>query len=260
MLMKINEARRLANLKSLCISDQLTLSAQIYADKQAAMNMGGHFVGGERLRQRVVGIKHVGENLFEGHGMTGAAEPAVAITEIMGDCNQRALVLDPLFTHVGIGRAATTDGNDQPYYYWVQIFAQLNEPCTVENRFGVKPPTVAEYMAPPQTITMVKRKMVRPMIPGADGVEKVERVQRTYLDTIPRVVDGSSSPSKVVIEPKLVPAKVAVDDPSVSDTEMIVPLGERKVIKSKTIVGQGNVDVDTTVIAQNDNGDGKVIY
>lgn len=185
MVGEINSARRRVSVRPVCISPRLTTIAQRYADLQASRRRGGHYVDGRSPESRIP-YYSMAENLFEGFGGAGSGSARMAMGELMQDVPHRHNILDPDFTHVGVGRAVV-DRAGQSYYYWVQIFARTGEPC----RFWRFQPTLPGAIIPPEE-RMVIRKRVREPYPGAGGVEEVEEVRKTYLDSVPPIDESSS--------------------------------------------------------------------
>lgn len=192
ILPSINRMRLSVNLPVLCVSDRLSAIAQDYADKQAAFNQGGHAVDGTLPRQRVPGAKPLRELLVEGLGVASAK---LAFTQLnISPSHKRALLL-PALTHIGVGRGATTDAaSGQAYYYWTILVAGLPTPCPSPRpvvRTGRK--GVAEWVAPPEEAVQATDTFAEP-VPGAGGMETLRRTRKRFLDTVPRIVDGSQVP------------------------------------------------------------------
>lgn len=192
ILPAINRIRLSANLPALCVSSRLDAIAQDYADKQAALNQGGHAIDGTMPRQRVPGASPLRELLVEGLGVASADLVLIQLRTFPS--HRRALLL-PGLTHVGVGRGATTDAaSGQAYYYWTVLLAGLPTPCpsppsaALTGRRGV-----AEWVAPPEETVQVADTFAEP-VPGAGGVETLHRTHKRFLDTLPRVVDGSQVP------------------------------------------------------------------
>lgn len=195
VLPAINNLRLAVNLPALCASNRLSSIAQGYADKQAALNQGGHTVDGTLPRQRVPGANPLRELLVEGLGVASAD---LALAQVRTFPSHRRALLLPGITHVGVGRGATTDAaSGQAYYYWTILLAGLPTPCpsppasfALTGRRGV-----AEWVAPPEEIVRVTNTFAEP-VPGAGGVETLRRTRKRFLDTLPRIVDGSQSPAE----------------------------------------------------------------
>lgn len=202
VLPTINRLRLAVNLPALCVSNRLNAIAQEYADKQAALNQGGHTVDGTLPRQRVSGANPLRELLVEGLGVASAD---LALSQVRTSHRHQGALLLPGITHVGVGRGATTDAaSGQAYYYWTILLAGLAatpcpvppEPFALTGRRGV-----AEWVAPSEEMVRVTNTFSEP-VPGAGGVETLRRTRKRFLDTLPRIVDGSQIPSEADQPPR----------------------------------------------------------
>ena len=128
MFERINKSRQGQGLPALCLNEKMMNIAQNYAGIQASKNQGGHFVGGVAPEQRAGSIRYFAENLAEGPLCSdGWSGPKTHEIFMNNDVN-RQNIMNPAYTHIGIGRA-TGSRNNAMYYYWVVWLAQLNEPC-----------------------------------------------------------------------------------------------------------------------------------
>lgn len=185
MLRQVNVARRQGGLAPVCISPRLMTIAQRYASLQARTRRGGHYADGSRPEWRIP-YPVMAENLFEGFGGAGSGHARVAMGELMQDAPHRSNIMDPRFTHIGVGRASVYRAG-QTYYYWVQIFVQSAEPC----RWWRFPPTLPNVIAPPEQRTVI-RKWVDEPYPGAGGVERLEEIRKTFPNSVPPIDESGS--------------------------------------------------------------------
>lgn len=195
MLSQINKERTAEGVASVCLSPQLTKTAQTYADLQASLKQGGHYAGGQTPQDRVGNLTSVAENLFEGYQAAGSSSAVVANTELMRDAPDRANIINSDYTHVGIGRAYT-EQQGQQYYYWVQFFAKMDDLCSPSNPLGAKTAkSLPEQLAPTEK-SVVIRQTINETVPGGGGMERVEQVEKTYLDTVPRIDESGWTPDQ----------------------------------------------------------------
>ncbi|PJF17624.1 hypothetical protein PSACC_02560 [Paramicrosporidium saccamoebae] len=188
MLQAVNQLRlqrREANpsLQPVCISERLTSLTRQYAELQASRQQGGHYVDGQfpKIRYSV----EVAENLFEGYAEAGADRAQSVLTTMIRTPGQLQNLMDPGSTHIGVGRA-TSERDGTTYYYWVVVLAQTRERC------GRAGESLAEMIAPPESRRELQHSFWEP-VAGGGGIERVEEVQRTYLDTMPRVDESGAN-------------------------------------------------------------------
>lgn len=187
MLEAINNARRQARVRPVCISERLLGRARQYAELQAARQQGGHYVDGRLPRDRY-DVDRVTEALFEGYGESGAGRASTALPMMLQGRRTRRNLLNPYYTHVAVGRA-TGERDGQQFYYWVVVLTKSRERC------GRAGQSVAEMIAPPERRKEIQHSYWEP-IPGMGGMERVEEVERTMLDTVPRIDETDSYHAK----------------------------------------------------------------
>lgn len=193
LIKEINQSRQEVGLKPICLSPKLTIIAQRYADVQASLGKGGHYADGKSPDIRAIRFRPIAENLFEGFSLMGGGKAAIVHQAIMNHPQQRDNIYSNRFSHVGIGRAET-ERSGQRYYYWVQLFARTSELCSWRNPLGsLAGQSLAEAIAPPEQVIQIKHSFNEPE-PGAGGLESVQTVHKTYLDTIPRIEEDSTNP------------------------------------------------------------------
>lgn len=115
-----NQQRAAEHLPALAISTQLNTSAQIFAEKMAALNFFDHTApDGETLEDRIALVRYregegaadgrsVGENIAKGYSQSAAVTKAW-----IDSPHHRDNILSPLYREIGIGYAKG---------YWVQHF------------------------------------------------------------------------------------------------------------------------------------------
>jgi uncharacterized protein YkwD len=126
----LNRARRAAGVARLAADPQLAAVALGYSHEM----MVGHFLGHvspvtgtvvDRLRRAGVGFSVVGENVSQGESADAAHQG------LMDSPGHRANMLDPRFTHAGIGVVAT---NAEPPLLATIVFARRPTPARLTVR------------------------------------------------------------------------------------------------------------------------------
>jgi uncharacterized protein YkwD len=116
---KANAARSAAGLPALKIDSTLMKAARQHSANMAKVGKLDHVLDGKGPQERLVdlGIKptFTGENCAQGQLSGGDA-----FESWMSSPGHRGNILNPSFTHIGVGKA---DGADGPY--WTQVFARL---------------------------------------------------------------------------------------------------------------------------------------
>ena len=124
MLNLLNQARREAHLPPLTADPELATVALAYSQEMVA----GHFFGhvspttgnvADRVRRAGIGLTIVGENISQGESAESAHQG------LMDSPGHRSNMLDPRFTHVGVGVAAT---NAEPQLLATLVFARRPDP------------------------------------------------------------------------------------------------------------------------------------
>lgn len=122
MLAAINAARRDAGASDLSWCRALANNAQSYADVLRDWGQISHTgPDGSTLSSRLAASGYSGWNLA-GENLASGQPDAVAVLNAWFDsAPHRANLLNPAYTHFGVGRAdATVGGRTVPY--WVQVF------------------------------------------------------------------------------------------------------------------------------------------
>ena len=124
MFALLNGARRDAGLAPLVFDPQLATIARAYCDEMVR----GHFFGhvspttgtvADRVRRAGIAASMVGENVSQGES------PEAAHQGLMDSPGHRANMLDPRFTHVGVGVVAT---NAEPPLVATLVFLRRSDP------------------------------------------------------------------------------------------------------------------------------------
>ena len=130
LLQLVNNERADAGLDPLLIDDQLDQAANLHTDEMIQADRMSHQLPGEaKLGERVTATGYewgyVGENVAAGQ----ATPEEVMYNENWGWMNSpdhRENILNPKFTHLGVGYGSDPDDddsyNDQDTY-WTQVFA-----------------------------------------------------------------------------------------------------------------------------------------
>jgi uncharacterized protein YkwD len=121
MLALLNEARRAARLAPMVLDAELSAVALAHTQEMSAARFFGHqspTTGRveDRLRRAGVSVMKLGENITQGD----TAE--VAHRALMESPSHRANMLDPAFTHVGIG--AVLRATERPALLVTMVFAR----------------------------------------------------------------------------------------------------------------------------------------
>lgn len=116
---KANQARAAAGLPALKIDPTLMKAARQHSAKMAKVGKLDHVLDGKGPSERLADLgmrpTFTGENCAQ--GQQSAAE---AVESWMGSQGHRANILNPSFTHIGVGKADGGDGT-----YWTQVFARM---------------------------------------------------------------------------------------------------------------------------------------
>jgi len=116
---KANAERAAANLPPLKVDPTLMKAARQHSANMAKQGKLEHVLDnkgpGERLADLGMRPTFTGENCAQGQ-QTGAE----AMLSWMGSEGHRGNILNPAYTHIGVGKA---DGENGPY--WTQVFAQI---------------------------------------------------------------------------------------------------------------------------------------
>jgi uncharacterized protein YkwD len=121
MLSLLNEARRAAGLAPMALDAELSAVALAHTQEMSAARFFGHqspTTGRveDRLRRAGVSVMKLGENISQGD----TAE--IAHRALMDSPGHRANMLDPAFTHVGIGAVLRT--TERPALLVTMVFAR----------------------------------------------------------------------------------------------------------------------------------------
>ncbi len=115
----VNGERARAGLPALTSCPALTRAAQAHAADQAAYNRLSH-VGsdGASLETRLNRSGYLRAALWAENVANGYPTPATAMAGWLASPNHRPNILNPAFTHIGLGRAVAANGT----VYWTQDF------------------------------------------------------------------------------------------------------------------------------------------
>lgn len=122
MLVLINEARAEANCAPLYMVDHLNDIANVRARELIFLNdhkrpNGGTFA--DDIDYNRVSYTSFAENIA-----SGKASPEETFKMIMNSDEHNAIIMNPNFTHVGIG--VTYENNSMYGWYWSQVFVSVN--------------------------------------------------------------------------------------------------------------------------------------
>jgi uncharacterized protein YkwD len=121
VIAKVNEARATAGLPPFQINATLMKAARQHSANMARQGKLEHVLDGKGPHERIaeLGLQagFTGENCAQGQNT--AAE---AMESWMSSPGHRGNILNPTFTHIGVGKV---DGPDGPY--WTQVFARIDE-------------------------------------------------------------------------------------------------------------------------------------
>lgn len=122
MLVLINEARAEANCPPLYMVDHLNDIANVRARELTFLNdhtrpNGGTFA--DDIDYNRVSYRSFAENIA-----SGKASPEETFEMIMNSDEHNAIIMNPDFTHVGIG--VTYENNSMYGWYWSQVFVSVN--------------------------------------------------------------------------------------------------------------------------------------
>ena len=121
----VNEARAEAGLDSLAIDSQLDRAADLHTDEMVQADRMSHQLPGEAgLGDRVTQTGYdwigLGENVAAGH-----TTPEAVVDSWMNSPKHRENILDPNFTHMGVGYENAPDNisnSNDTDTYWTQVF------------------------------------------------------------------------------------------------------------------------------------------
>src|SRR5438128_9047155 len=121
VLALVNQARAQAGLASLTMDPQLNQSAQSYSDYMASANFYAHEgPDGSTPLSRMNAAGFPGTGTW-GENIAAYYSDADSVMQVwMASPGHRANILNPAFTHIGIGVAY--NANSQWKYYWTQDF------------------------------------------------------------------------------------------------------------------------------------------
>ncbi len=125
----VNNERTNAGLDPLLIDEQLDAAANLHTDEMAQADLMSHQLNGEAsLGDRVSSTGYDWNNIGENVAAGQTTPEEVMYHEDWGWMNSpghRANILNPNFTHLGVGYANVPDDNDSyndQDTYWTQVF------------------------------------------------------------------------------------------------------------------------------------------
>ncbi|KAK9709367.1 hypothetical protein K7432_009080 [Basidiobolus ranarum] len=116
----VNKERRIAGAKPLQLDSRLVECAQLHTDYQVRVRKMTHDEPGRPLEVRVDAVNVVWANIGE-NVANGYQNDEEVVRNWMESPGHRQNILNPQFTHLGVGFSSTG-------YYWTQVFARISGP------------------------------------------------------------------------------------------------------------------------------------